>query len=114
MYIRKFFAKTSSGDCMIKIAMFDSKPYDTESFEEIKIVEEALTEALTWESQNILINNYLVRQIFADDVARVKDIVASFTPEERTEFENAMMVGLSTDTLDSIVSIFNMNVNFGK
>jgi len=36
LYIRKFFAKTSSGDCMIKIAMFDSKPYDTESFEEIK------------------------------------------------------------------------------
>ncbi len=36
LYIQKFFAKTSSGDFMIKIAMFDSKPYDTESFEEIK------------------------------------------------------------------------------
>lgn len=80
----------------------------------IAIVEEALNEVVLWQEQNVIVSNILVRRAFAQEIEQIKEIIDSFTPEERTEFENAMATGLSMDTLDSMVNIFNINTNYGK
>lgn len=75
---------------------------------------QAIDEVFNWQSDNVLVNNSLVRQVYKEEADKMRQAIDSFTSEEKVEFETIFGLRLSKNTMDILVDIFNININYGK
>lgn len=67
-----------------------------------------------WQADNVLVNNSLVREVYKKEADDMRAAIDTFTQEDRVEFETILALRLSKETLDNLVDMFNINVNYGQ